>query len=322
MERINFLLPKRNLSVKKKTGRPRKVSPRMKRLLQRNPLKLRDEGVYVTVENLVQYCGFSLQTTSLRTYVRCLNEMGFRLLQTRRKGLRETDQKVRLQYARKMDRKEKNNAGFWREVCFYLDGVSFVYKTNPMNTAMAPKSRVWRRKNEGLQVTSKGSKDLAGGKRLHVMVAMAYRHGVILREPYEKLNGKFFANFIREHFNLCFGRAGPKRNRSRKFVMDNDSSQTSKAAMNALQETESELLRIPTGSPDLNPIENIFNVVKDTLEKEAIERNITKETFEEFKTRVLRTLGDVDPGIIDRAIDSMPTRIKLIIQGNGYQTKY
>ena len=157
---------------------------------------------------------------------------------------------------------------------------------------------------------------------LHVMVAMAYRHGVIVREPYEKLNEKFFANFVREHFNLCFGRAGPKRNRSREFVMDNDSSQTSKAAMNALQETESELLRIPARSPYLNPIENIFNVVKDTSEKEAIERNITKETFEEFKTKVLRTLGDVDPAIIDRAIDSMPTRIKLIIQGNGYRTKY
>lgn len=63
-------------------------------------------------------------------------------------------------------------------------------------------------------------------------------------------------------------------------------------------------------------------VVKDTLEKEAIERNITKESFEEFNTRVLRTLGDVDPAIIDRAIDSMPTRIKLIIKGNGYRTKY
>ena len=45
-------------------------------------------------------------------------------------------------------------------------------------------------KNEDLQVTSKGSKALAGGKRLHVMVAMKYRHGVIVREPYEKLNGK------------------------------------------------------------------------------------------------------------------------------------
>ena len=104
--------------------------------------------------------------------------------------------------------------------------------------------------------------------------------------------------------------------------MDNDSSQTSKAAMNALQETENELLIVPAHSPDLNPIENIFNVVRETLEKEAIKRNITKEIFEKFKTRVLRTLGDVDPAIIDRAIDSMPTRIKLIIQGNGYRTKY
>ena len=35
--------------------------------------------------------------------------------------------------------------------------------------------------------------------------------------------------------------------------MDNDSLQTSKAAMNALEETGSKLLRILARSPDLNP---------------------------------------------------------------------
>ena len=70
-----------------------------------------------------------------------------------------------------------------------------------MSIAMAPKARVWCQKSEGLQVTSKGSKDLAGGKRLHVIVAIAYGKGVILKEPYDKLNGQFFANFIRQHFN-------------------------------------------------------------------------------------------------------------------------
>ena len=226
-----------------------------------------------------------------RTYSRCLNEMGFSFLQAREKGLlKESDKKERLQYARKMARYEQDFPGFRTdEVASYLDGVSFVYNTNPMSTAMAPKARVWRQKSEGLQVTSKGSKDLAGGKRLHVMVAIAYGKGVILKEPYDKLNGQFFANFIRQHFNLCFGRAGPKRDGKRLFVMDNDPSQVSKLAMSALREIECELSKIPSRSPDLNPCESIFHIVKDSLDDEAIEKHINKESFGDFKNRVLRT---------------------------------
>ena len=32
------------------------------------------------------------------------------------------------------------------------------------------------------------------------MVAIAHGKGVILNEPYEKMNAQFFANFIRQHF--------------------------------------------------------------------------------------------------------------------------
>ena len=53
-------------------------------------------------------------------------------------------------------------------------------------------------------------KDLVGGRRLHVIVAIAYGKGVILKVPYAKMTGEFFARFIREHFNLTFAKAGPK----------------------------------------------------------------------------------------------------------------
>lgn len=325
-ERIckGYLRPRRNQAYSRKTGRPRKISLRMKRALQRNLLKMRKDGLEVTVKKLVTYSGLSLQTATVRTYSRCLNEMGFWFLQSRKKGLlKESDKKGRLQYARKMERYEKSHPNFWTdEIAFYLDGVSFVHKTNPMSAAMAPKARVWRKKSEGLQVTSKGCKDLAGGKRLHVMVPIAYGKGVVLKEPYEKLNGLFFANFIRQHFHLCFGRAGPKRDGKRLFVMDNDPSQTSKVAMNALKEIECELCKIPSRSPDLNPCESIFHILKDTLENEAIEQNITKESFEDFEKRVLRTLDELDSAVIDKTIESMPTRIKLIIEGKGSRTKY
>ena len=51
---------------------------------------------------------------------------------------------------------------------------------------------------------------MAGGRRLHVLVAIAHGKGVVLREPYEKMNGNFFSEFIKEQFNTTFARAGPK----------------------------------------------------------------------------------------------------------------
>ena len=47
-----------------------------------------------------------------------------------------------------------------------------------------------------LQVSAKGCKDLAGGRRLHVIMAIAYGKGVILKVPYEKMTGEFLATFI------------------------------------------------------------------------------------------------------------------------------
>jgi transposase len=80
------------------------------------------------------------------------------------------------------------------------------------------------------------------------------------------MNGKFFANFIKNNFNICYAKPGSKHGGKRLFVMDNDPSQSSKAAMNALRSVESELLKIPARSPDLNPIENIFHIVKFNLQ--------------------------------------------------------
>ena len=81
----------------KKTGWPRKISPCVARMLQRNLLKMRNEGFAVTVKKLVEYSGLSLQTASVRTYSRYLNDMGFFFLQARKKGLlRENNKKLRL----------------------------------------------------------------------------------------------------------------------------------------------------------------------------------------------------------------------------------
>ena len=77
---------------------------------------------------------------------------------------------------------------FTQHIAFYLDGITFVHKYNPMNEAEKLKARIWRKKGEGLCVTTKGTKELAGGRRLHLMVAVAYGKDVVLCQPYEMLN--------------------------------------------------------------------------------------------------------------------------------------
>lgn len=185
-----------------------------------------------------------------------------------------------------------------------MDGVSFVHKYNPQSGAASNRARVWRKKKEGLQVTAKGCKQLAGGRRVHLIVAIAYSKGVILKVPYEKMNGSFFAVFVREHLNITFAKAGPKTNGRRLFIMDNDPSQRNRAAQMALKDIEREFQEIPC-SPDLNPIENIFHQVKRYLENQAISKRITKESFEEFQSRVLRAFDSIPITTLDKRIDAI-----------------
>ena len=154
------------------------------------------------------------------------------------------------------------------------------------------------------------------------MVAVAYGKGVMLCQPYEKLNGCFFVQLIRQHFNITFAKAGPKAQSKRIFVMDNDPSQTSKKAMEALHDIEAELHRLPSRSQDLNPPENIFHLVKMNLEKEALKQKITNESFEEFRERVFNSFQHIDTEIVDKTTESLPRRIDKIIALSGGSTKY
>ena len=140
----------------------------------------------------------------------------------------------------------KKNPNFWKdEVVFHLDGISFVYTHDPLNSANALNARVWSKKCEGLLMTGRGSKELAGGKQLHLIIAIAYGKGVVLKVSYEKMSGGFFEKFIGQNFNLCFAKCGPKKNSRRLFLMNNGPSQTSKAAPQAMQDIEAEFHKIP-----------------------------------------------------------------------------
>ena len=104
--------------------------------------------------------------------------------------------------------------------------------------------------------------------------------------------------------------------------MDNDPSQQSAAAKDALHKIGADLVEIPPRSPDLNPIENIFHNIKNSLREGALRQRIIGEDFQSFKQRVLGTLLQYDTSVIDRTIETMNNRLQSIITNGGYRTKY
>ena len=81
-------------------------------------------------------------------------------------------------------------------------------------------------------------------------------------------------------------------------------------------------MKIPPRSGDIHCIENFFHVVKIELEKQALELNITRETYDQFTARVIRTIKNMPVEVVDKIIQSMDQRMTLIINCKGQRTKY
>ena len=149
---------------------------------------------------------------------------------------------------------------------------------------MSAQGKVYRRKNEGLRVTAKGTKNLAGARRIHFQGGISSGCGVVLVEEYAKMQGHYSANFVQNTLHSKLLELAEMKGREELiFVMDNDPCQTSKVALDAIEECGLQFLNIPPRSPDINPIENVFHIVKVSLKKEAMEQTISKELFLQFK---------------------------------------
>lgn len=308
---------------KQNKGRPRALDARDERHIESGIKRLRrtEEGVFNSV-HLQRICG--LDNVSNRSVRRALNRKGYGYRQCRKKGqLTADDCTKRLNFAQGVI---KNNLppSFWTEgVAFYTDGVSFVHKTNPSAYAKSDRTRSWRRKDEGLNIhcTAKAKKEGSGGSVAKFMVSIAYGKGTIgVHQYFGQINGEMYAEIVRKTFPDLYERSANPTGRY--FVQDNDPSQNSAVAKEALTEVRASQFKIPARSPDLNPIENIFHIVNKQIKLDAKKFHIQKETFSQFSHRCKKVLENFPMATIDKTIASMHRRILAVIKLKGQRTKY
>jgi transposase len=100
------------------------------------------------------------------------------------------------------------------------------------------------------------------------------------------------------------------------FQQDNDPKHTSSVVKNFMNQKKMRLLPWPSQSPDLNPIENLWEHVERQL---AGQRPSNKDKlFEKIKEIWMNIPLDV----LIKLIDSMPRRCQAVIDSKGFATKY
>eukprot|EP00794_Sanderia_malayensis_P001901 gene1901-2159_t len=269
-------------------GRPAKLNARDVRKLSNSLKKLRESYGNFTSKDVERDC--------------------------RKKGqLVQEDLKKRLKFARKCKKLPEN---FWKEaISFYFDGTGWPHKTNPCMTVRTSRTLIWKKRCESLSLhcTARGKKEGSGSRMARFMVAISYGRGVISCIQYNKqIDGEFCYEFIREHFPGMFENSANAKGKL--FLQDGDPNQNSKRAHEGIESIGCRVLKIPARSPDLNPIENVFHLVGTKLQKDSLEKNIVKETYEQFCNRIKKTMMEFPSEVIDRTIASMPKRMNMVLK--------
>ena len=194
---------------------------------------------------------------------------------------------------------------FWKNIV-WSDESKFQMHSNR-------KRRVWRMKNQTFkpEVTNSTMKH---SQSIMVWGCFSYHGQGNLHEIKGIMNGEMYKNII--HDNLLPSVSKSKMRRSFIFQQDNDPKHTCHLVQKYFQESKIKLLEWPPQSPDLNPIENLWNELDMKITKSQ------RTNINTFKAALMTTWNQLSDTTFQTLIQSIPRRLQAVIDNKGYATKY
>lgn len=132
-----------------------------------------------------------------------------------------------------------------------------------------------------------------------------------------RLNSTAYINVLKEALLPSFAAVfGDTNMDGVKFQQDNAPCHKSGQTMKWFKDNDIETLNWPPQSPDLNPIEHLWGILKHNIRKYSITskdmlRRRLKEEWNNISTKECQTL-----------VNSMPKRVAAVIKAKGGPTKY
>jgi len=123
-----------------------------------------------------------------------------------------------------------------------------------------------------------------------------------------------FVDEVCERVLLPFARQNLPRNFT--LQQDNDPKHTSRKAKRWFRKNRIKVMTWPSQSPDLNPIENLWNDVKKAV------KNTKPSNLNELEQVVKDCWANIPEARCRSLVDSMPRRCAAVIKSKGFPTKY
>ncbi|XP_011270566.1 hypothetical protein CAOG_08904 [Capsaspora owczarzaki ATCC 30864] len=197
----------------------------------------------------------------------------------------------------------------WLNVVFSDETALYLYRNNNSG-------RVWRVWGAPLDDRSVQGTVKFGGGHINVWGAIS-RCGIsFFSELGDRMNGDVYLSVLNEELKDSLAAWGNDPNLI--FMQDNAPCHKRKDVMKWFKNQNLTLLEWPANSPDLNPIEHAWNMVKNAVYKqqEITNQDMLWERFQEVYHKVLTV------EVCTSLISSMPRRIKAVLDAHGGYTKY
>lgn len=284
----------------RRPGRPCKLTLRDERRLLRIAEANRKASTLELVEIVKSQFGKSVSCDTIR---RLLHRASLRGRRPRRKPLLKPKHKTdRLKFANEYFDKENR---FWDSVLwsdetkinlFGSDGVQWVWRRSGeehLDKCMVPTV-----KHGGGNVLLWGCMSSSGVGELHFIDGL--------------MDAKMYIQILQEKMLPCLRAIG----RRATFQHDNDPKHSARATTAFLLQKNVSVLQWPSMSPDLNPIEHLWGILKRKVEEH------NPKNIEALKNVIQQEWNAIDPSICQKLVHSMKRRLTEVIRNKGGHTKY
>lgn len=287
-----------------RSGRPRITDERTDRRIARAVEKNRFASAAGVAAAISEAVGKPVTASTVRNR---LKAVGFNGRSARKKPyLSKTHKQKRLAYAKRL-LAELPREQDWKDVLF-TDEASVQLNGS---TGMV---KVWRKPHEAFD--EKCTVPTHKNVRLSLMVwSSISASGVGIMHFCERtVNGDYYRNVLKKEIpttRALLGLPTPTP-----FVQDGAPAHTAALTKECLRELELMDFLHPPQSPDLNPIESLWSIMKAELHKRPA------SSLSDLKDKLKQIWYSIDSEVVEKCCLSMPKRLAEVVEANGGNTRY